>query len=209
MNEVNLCFRACHNSEIPMRGDTHRGFLFVITNRGGSHYTDPGSLIFDQLAVQKFNAANQLEWEKLYSKAKVSRQAASSLTSAGAYTMLAVVEQTRNFSNSWVMEIDKRNGNKNWEFIYNTNKYGLPVSTVGKKSYLDATDNIYVFGNVTDPSDTNANLFVLKLTSNGKQVWNYVFKIPKGESAAPEAIIKQGNEIYLFGAIYDTQVVGF
>jgi hypothetical protein len=30
----------------------------------------------------------------------------------------------------------------------------------------------------------------------------------KGKSAGPEAILKQGNEIYLFGAIFDSQVVG-
>lgn len=196
------------DSQITRQGDT---WLGLNTPDGGfsmtSHYTDPASSIFDQLAIQKFNAANQLEWEKLYSKARVYGPASSSLTPAGAYDMLAVFEQSGKL-NSWVMEIDKSNGNKNWEFIYDTNKYGLPVSTVGNKLYLDASGNVYVFGTVTDPSDTGANLFVLKLTSNGKQLWNYVFKIPKGESAGPEAILKQGNEIYLFGAIFDSQVVG-
>ena len=196
------------DNSITLKGDvwlaanvTGEGFFMT------SHYTDPGSLIFDELAVQKYDSALHLEWEKLYKKANVNGPASVSLSPAGDYNILALIEQSGK-QNAWLMEIDKSNGNKKWEFIYGTNKYGSPVSSFGKKLYLDPSGNYYVFGRVTDPAYPGESLFVLKLTHNGKKLWNHVFKIPKGQYADPEAILKKGNEIFLFGAIGDQQVVG-
>jgi len=161
----------------------------------------------DQLAVQKYDSALHLEWEKIYRKADVSGPAAVSLSPAGDYNILALIEQS-GIQNTWMMEIDKGNGNLRWDFTYDVNNNELPISNFGKKFIVDASGNYYIFGRMSDPAYPGANLFVLKLSSKGKKVWHYPLKMPKAGDVEPEAILKQGNEIYLFGAFDDQQAIG-
>ena len=95
------------DNKITLRGDTW--LAANVTGEGffmTSHYTYPGSLIFDELAVQKYDSALHLEWEKLYKKAIVNGPAAVSLSPAGDLDILAVFEQSGK-QNAWLMEIDR------------------------------------------------------------------------------------------------------
>ena len=196
-----------YDNKITRQGGTWVGLN--VMNEGfsmASHYTDPNSSVYDQLAVQKINAANQLEWEKLYVKAKVNGPSAMSLNATNDYDILALFEEAGR-QKTWLMQLDGANGNKKWEFIFDTNKYGSPVTASGLKLYRDPTGNLYVFGKITDPANPDVNLFVLKVTGDGKKVWSHSFKIPTTWPTGPEAIIVKGKEIYLFGSIY-AQVPG-
>ena len=170
----------------------------------GNYYT---GIVPHQLSVQKYDSALHIEWEKLYRKADVSGPAAASLSPAGDYNILALIEQSGK-QNTWMMEIDKSNGNLKWDFTYDADNSGLPIYNRGTELFTDPSGNHYIFGDIFDPAYPGPHLFVLKLSSKGKKLWNYVFKMPKGLSVQAEAIFKQGNEIYLFGAFDDQQVVG-
>jgi len=82
---------------------------------------------------------------------------------------ILIIATTQDFYGStyypWLFKLDK-NGNEIWRKRYRNKGHQYPVSIT-----CDVSQNIYILGTVTNPSNTESNIFLIKTDSTGKVIW--------------------------------------
>ncbi|MEP7375004.1 MAG: hypothetical protein ABI675_16525 [Chitinophagaceae bacterium] len=179
---------------------------FVTTNYFSS--SGPADVI-----VQKYDSQNQLTWEQMEQVEGSDRNGSDRenypmglfISKGGNYNILGYTPASTE-SRAWLMEVDKNNGNKVWEYLYDKNKYGFHIYTIPYGFYQNTAGQYFVTGTLSDNSFPGANTFLLKLNEAGKKQWSHAYQNPKGPITRANVILTEGtNGIYVFGSRIENQ----
>ena len=103
---------------------------------------------------------------------------------------ILVVATTQDFFGSpydpWLLKFDC-NGNEMWKKRYKSTEKQYPCSII-----TDTSQNIYILGTTTNPTNTESNIFLLKTDSSGKEIWYKEYGGPEKETASKIVSFENG-----------------